>query len=79
MEKEEKIDLLNEATEQLLAAVDNIEAALRGTSLAGHANAYIIPHLRSWIDSDNRFNMGVQQYIERLYDGEDEEDEDFNN
>jgi hypothetical protein len=76
MEKEEKIDLLNEATEQLLAAVNNIEAALRGTSLAGHANAYIIPHLHSWIDSDNRFNMGVQQYIERLYDEEDEEDED---
>jgi hypothetical protein len=50
MTKEEKIDLLNESTEQLLAAINNIEEALRGTSLAGHANAYIIPHLRSWID-----------------------------
>ena len=79
MKREDKIDLLNEATEQLLAAVNNIEEALRGTSLAGHANAYIIPHLHSWINSDNRFNMGVQQYIESLYDRDDERDEDFNN
>jgi hypothetical protein len=77
MENWERIDCLNEATEQLYKAIDNIKDALRGTSHEGHANAYILPHLRSWIDSDNRFNMGIQQYIDRLDEEDEEEDEEF--
>ena len=72
MNKRDRKQALYEAAEQLNLAIDNIRCALRGTSMEGHANAYIIPHLNSWIDSDNSFNMGIQQYLERLDEEEDE-------
>ena len=63
-------NLLDDASEHLNLAIDNIRVALRGTSFESHANAYIIPHLVSWDDSNNSFNMGIQQYIDKLYDEE---------
>ena len=72
MDKRDRKDNLQEAMELLELAVGHIKTALKGTSMEGHANAYIIPHLNSWIDSDNSFNMGIQQYIERLEEEEDE-------
>jgi hypothetical protein len=75
MDLRDRKQVLYEAMDQLDSAIDNIRVALRGTSFEGHANAYIIGHLRSWIDSDNSFNMGVQQYIDRLEEDE-VEDED---
>jgi hypothetical protein len=77
MDLRDRKQALHEAMDQLDSAIDNIRVALRGTSLEGHANAYIIGHLRSWVDSDNSFNMGIQQYIDRLDEEDDNvEDED---
>ena len=73
MDKTERIDILYDAMDNLDLAIDNIRVALRGTSFESHANAYIIPHLVSWINSDNNFNMGIQQYIDRLKEEEDED------
>ena len=76
MDKRDRKETLYEAAEQLNLAIDNIKCALRGTTYEGHANAYIIPHLTSWLDSDNRFNMGIHQYIDRLDEEEEDEFED---
>ena len=76
MNKRDRIEALHDAERQLNLAMDNIKAALRGTSHEGHANAYILPHLRSWLDSDNSFNMGIHQYINRLDEEEEDDSED---
>lgn len=76
MERKERKQLLYEAMDQLDSAIRNIEAALKGTSMEGHADAYIIGHLRSWIDAEGTYNMGIQQYIDRLDEEEEEELED---
>jgi hypothetical protein len=74
MTTQERKDTLHEAMDQLNQAMDNIQYALRGTSHERHADAYILGHLRNWIDSDNSFNMGIVQYIESL-DKEEGDDE----
>ena len=76
MNKRDRIEALHDAERQLNLAMDNIKAALRGTSHEGHANAYILPHLRSWLDSDNSFNMGIHQYIDCLDEEEEDDSED---
>jgi hypothetical protein len=77
MEKRDREQLLYEAMEQLNAAIINIKTALKGTVHEGHSNAYIIGHLRSWVDAEGTYNMGIQQYIDRLDENDDfDEDED---
>lgn len=76
MNKRDRKDNLQEAMELLELAVGHIKTALKGTSMEGHANAYIIGHLRSWIDAEGTYNMGIQQYIDRLDEEEEEELED---
>ena len=75
MTTEERIELLVEAQDKLSQAISLIEEGLRGTSHERHADAYIIGHLRSWIDAYG-YDMGIQQYIDRL-EKEEEEDEEF--
>ena len=65
MNKQDRIDLLDEAQCKLAEAIELIETALRGTEHEAHAQAYIIGHLGSWMDSD-RYNMGIQQYMDAL-------------
>lgn len=73
---QERIELLQEAQGKLTEAVDLIEQALKGTTHERHAKAYLIGHLNNWIDSGNRFDMGIQQYIDKLQEEEEEwEDE----
>jgi hypothetical protein len=76
MEKFERIELLVEAQDKLSQAINLIEEGLRGTSHERHADAYIIGHLRSWIDAYG-YDMGIQQYIDRLDEEDEEEDEEF--
>lgn len=75
MEKFERINLLVEAQENLSRAISLIEEGLKGTSYERHADAYIIGHLHSWIDAYG-YDMGIQQYIDRLDEENEEEDED---
>lgn len=63
---EGRIELLENAKESLDLAIKDIEDALRGTEWQPHADAYIIGHLRSWIDAINPGDMGVQQYIDSI-------------
>ena len=77
MTLQERKELLWEAQEQLNLAISNIETALRGTSHEGYADAYILGHLRNWVDASG-YDMGVQQYIDKLEE-EEYEEEDFEN
>ena len=70
MTTRDRQNILYDASEQLNLVIDNIRVALRDTSFESHANAYIIPHLVSWDDSNNPFNMGIQQYIDKLNEEE---------
>ena len=51
MDNDDRLEMLDEAREHLETAIDLISQAVRGTSEDARANAYIIPHLQSWIDS----------------------------
>ena len=76
MTKYERIELLEAAQAQLSEAIRNIEDAVQGTTYQSHARAYIVGHLEGWLDAPDRFNMGIQQYIDVFeveYDVEDEE------
>jgi hypothetical protein len=77
MDTQERKDILQEAMEQLNAAIGNIETALRGTSHESHSQAYIVGHLRSWVDAEGTYNMGIQQYIDRLDEDGEELDEEI--
>jgi hypothetical protein len=70
---EERKELLMEAQVKLNEAIDLIEQGLKGTSHERYANAYIISHLRNWVDATG-YDMGIQQYIDKL---EEEEGEEF--
>lgn len=48
-ETAERIDTLTDAEDALKEAIDLIEAALKGSAEEYRADAYILPHLRSWI------------------------------
>jgi hypothetical protein len=70
---EERKELLMEAQVKLNEAIDLIEQGLKGTSHERYANSYIISHLRNWVDATG-YDMGIQQYIDKL---EEEEGEEF--
>jgi oligoribonuclease (3'-5' exoribonuclease) len=63
---QERIELLEEAQAKLGEAIGLIEEALKGSSHQRHAETYILSHLNNWVDSGNRFDMGIQQYIDKL-------------
>ena len=74
--KEERIAELSEAMDMIADACGLIENALQGSEHEAHANAYILPQLRTWIDSGNRFDTGCRQYIEQLQNNNEFEDDD---
>ena len=77
MDIRDKKQALYEAMDLLNSAIDNIRVALRDTTFEGHADAYIIGHLHHWVDGEGTYNMGIQQYIDKLND-EENYDEDEN-
>lgn len=62
----DRVEALETAKGKLEEAIELIRDALAGTQYERHADAYLVAHLRSWIDEDNRINYGCQQYIEKL-------------
>jgi hypothetical protein len=62
---EDRIEMLEQADYNLRRAIAQISDALQGTEHYNHANAYIIPHLTTWLDG-GRFDMGIAQYQEAL-------------
>ena len=73
---QERIELLIEAQQKLSETVALIEEALKGTSHERHANAYIIGHLNNWIDGSG-YDMGIQQYIDKLQEESEYDEEDY--
>ena len=71
--KEERIELLMEARVKLNEAIDLIEQGLMGTSHERYANSYIVAHLKNWVDASG-YDMGIQQYIDKIEKEEDEGD-----
>jgi hypothetical protein len=74
-DKEERMELLMEAQVKLNEAIDLIEQGLKGTSHERYANSYIISHLRNWVDASG-YDMGIQQYIDKIEQEGEEEDYD---
>jgi hypothetical protein len=77
MPTEERIELLSEAQAKLAEAISLIEQGLRGTSHQRHAESYLLGHLNNWMDSGNRFDMGIQQYIDKLEEESEYDEENF--
>lgn len=75
---QERIELLQEAQDKLGEVIEMVDQALKGTTHQRHAETYLLGHLNNWMDSGNRFDMGIQQYIDKLQEeGEYEEDEEY--
>ena len=68
-----RLAALEEAKDMLGQVVEIISYALKGTTHQRHAEAYILSHLNDWID-DSGYNMGIQQYIDALIGGDDDEE-----
>lgn len=70
MDINERIEMLEEAAEDIAQAIEKIEYALSGTSQENHADAYIIPHLKTWIGNGNPYDKDIYEYIESLREEE---------
>jgi hypothetical protein len=66
MTKLERIELLENAEQLIAEAIANIEEALYGTDNENLANAYIIPHLNTWIGNGNPYDKSIDKYIDDL-------------
>jgi hypothetical protein len=62
-----KRELLEEARGAIELAIENIRTAVRGTSEQGRAEAYILPHLQSWIDG--REVCTIESLLQKLGGG----------
>ena len=69
---QERIELLEEAQEKLGEVIGLVEEALKGSSHQRHAETYILSHLNNWLDSGNRFDIGIQQYIDKFKEEQEE-------
>ena len=56
-ELEIRLQALEEAREHIAEAVSCIKDAVYGTEIEDQANAYIIAHLESWAEGNNRFDF----------------------
>jgi hypothetical protein len=66
-DKEERIDMLNEAQRKLAEAIELIGCAVQGTEYEASADAYILGHLRAWMDGDNKYDTtSIPRLIERF-------------
>lgn len=78
---DEKLDLIQEAQEALRLCIDNVRAVVRGTSMAGNANAYIIPHLESWLDwrgTDGNLTLEkIEENLREDAEGYDEDEDEY--
>jgi hypothetical protein len=69
MTKNDRMELLQQAQQQIYDAIANIELALEDTNYSDYAGAYIIGHLNNWADAGG-YDMGIQQYIDGFEEGE---------
>ena len=65
-ELEHKMNLLWEAKEHLWQTINLIEEAVADTRNESFANAYIIPHLKTWAGEGNPMDKDIPSYIEDL-------------
>ena len=79
METYQRIELLEEAQEELRAVIEKINQATRGSKVRDTANAYLIPALEVAIDDESEWlggNSGnIQSLIDDLSDNSDEDTE----
>ena len=69
---EKNIQDLEEAELLLQQVIELITWGVKGTNQEAHANAYIIPHLESWLNP-NSPETSISEYIEYLKAGDLEE------
>lgn len=69
MNKIERIEKIKEAQELLYEAVNLIEEAIEGTNEESNVRAYIVSHLRIFINDDHGFlssSLNLDNVIESL-------------
>lgn len=71
-EKEERIELLEQAQEKLREAIDLIREAVADTNQESSAEAYIIGHLENWAEGNNQYDTTAIPYLIESLEEEDE-------
>ena len=72
MERHTRVNLLLDAQQDLLSAIEKISTALEGTDDFDYADAYLISHLRNWAESGSSFDKTLPKYIDDMGNGETE-------
>ena len=77
MDYQERIGMLEDAGELVMEAIYAIRDAVAGTSIEARAQAYIIPHLESWIEGSQQITVAsmIAHFEEEL--GDDGDDDDY--
>lgn len=75
MDLEDRKVQLEEAKQHIEEGIELIRDAVRGTREESHANAYIIPHLMTWIGEGNPHDTSIPDYIDALEEEFGEESE----
>ena len=67
MTRNQRIEKLKQAQEDIRDAIRNIRAATRGLGIESAADAYIIPHLRNWAEGENPYDhTAIPRLIENI-------------
>lgn len=79
-ENREIAEQLNDIKEEIKDLIHNAQGMLRGTDASDSANAYWVPHILMALDDEHDYLGGsmtsMQDTIEELLEGDDEEEED---
>jgi hypothetical protein len=76
-ERRERAELVREAQDLLLQAIEKVEDAVRGTEIEDHTNAYVIAHLKILAGSDHGYlshDANVDTVIRDLLGQDEDED-----
>ena len=66
LNKNERIEMLEDAQEKINEAIDLITEAVRDTDDEASAQAYIIAHLKNWANGENPYDDHIPNLIESI-------------
>ena len=66
LNKNERIEMLEDAQEKINEAIDLITNAVCGTNLAATVSAYTVAHLTNWANGENPYDDHIPNLIESI-------------
>jgi hypothetical protein len=63
MNKRDRIRLLNEASEKINLAIEDIREAISGTEYERYAESYILAHLKNWANGGASLDITIPELI----------------